>query len=141
MVDTPVTHLRRIESGLVIAGMDGRLDVFDLRFTPIPSLKLSNHVNSYTRDLGFDVWNDFVAAAGQDRKIRIWSLRDGVQIRSSSNPNSLVNREFDEPIKAIKLRECAGDRNDQGGRLNAKEATSSELWIANGPDLECYAID
>ncbi|GAA5838751.1 hypothetical protein JCM11251_006726 [Rhodosporidiobolus azoricus] len=101
LLSSPVTHLRHIKEQpylLLAAGMDGFLGVFDLRFPPRPSsrpfpassssgaakptstplLKLEGHVNSFTQGLGFDVWkDDFVAAAGQDSRLRLWSLRTG----------------------------------------------------------------
>lgn len=142
MIQTPVTHLRRIDSGLVVTGLDGTLDVYDLRFTPRPSVRLLNHSNSYTRDLGFDIWkDDFLVAAGQDCKVRLWSLRKGVQLHPSADSVSISTRVFREPIKAIKFRESAGDRNDQGGRTSDGIARSSELWFANGSELECCGID
>ncbi|GAA6048333.1 hypothetical protein JCM3770_000954 [Rhodotorula araucariae] len=105
---SPVTHLRHLKERphqLVVAGMDGFLGVFDLRFPPpssarvasasratadggtrpSPLLELKGHVNSFITDLGFDVWRDeWVAAAGQDNRLRLWSLRTGAPILPST---------------------------------------------------------
>ncbi|GAA5943876.1 hypothetical protein JCM10213_009015 [Rhodosporidiobolus nylandii] len=102
-----VTHLRHLKEQphlLLAAGMDGSLALYDLRFPPRPSphpsasspsasnqpfLKLPGHVNSFTQGLGFDVWKDeFVVAAGQDSKLRLWSLRSGRLLSPSSTPPS-----------------------------------------------------
>ncbi|TNY18434.1 hypothetical protein DMC30DRAFT_54829 [Rhodotorula diobovata] len=74
---SPVTHIRHIKERphqVVVAGMDGSLGVYDLRFpsrpppasragpagaaTSTPLLEIKGHVNSFTVDLGFDVWRD-----------------------------------------------------------------------------------
>lgn len=83
-------------------------------------LHLNGHVNSYTRDIGLDVAGDFVAAGGQDGRVRIWSMRTGKQIRPKDE--SSWGRKFDEPIKAIRFRKKA-------------------LWFADHATLECCAID
>ncbi|GAA6003591.1 uncharacterized protein JCM10292_000438 [Rhodotorula paludigena] len=101
-LSSPVTHVRHIKDQphqLLAAGMDGFLGVFDLRFLPTPSaparhlsetrsrpvVELKGHVNSFTVDLGLDVWRDeWVVAAGQDKRIRLWSLRTGRLVRPSS---------------------------------------------------------
>lgn len=61
---SPITHLRAIgQDQLLVACMDGRLELFDLRFplesTPITSFP--GHVNSYSQKLvsQFSVVRDF----------------------------------------------------------------------------------
>ncbi|GAA6064228.1 hypothetical protein JCM10212_000375 [Sporobolomyces blumeae] len=55
-----------------------RLNEYDLH---VPVLRLEGHVNTHSSDLGFDVWRDeFIVAAGEDARLRLWSLRT----RSSS---------------------------------------------------------
>ncbi|GAA5985033.1 hypothetical protein JCM11641_000824 [Rhodosporidiobolus odoratus] len=94
-LSSPITHLRHIKEQpylLLAAGMDGFIGLYDLRFPPRPSprssspstladqplLSLSGHVNSFSQNLGLDVWKDeFVVAAGQDSRLRLWSFRTG----------------------------------------------------------------
>ncbi|GAA5955723.1 hypothetical protein JCM21900_000898 [Sporobolomyces salmonicolor] len=105
-LNSPVTHIRHLKeqpNQVLVAGMDGFLGVYDLRFPPSPSrasalsrispaepfFELQGHVNSFTVDLGLDVWQDeFVAAAGQDHRLRIWSLRTGRLLQPPPSPSS-----------------------------------------------------
>ncbi|GAA5876740.1 hypothetical protein JCM8547_002034 [Rhodosporidiobolus lusitaniae] len=111
---SPLTHVRLLKEQphLLCAGLDGFLSLFDLRFpcspsppsssttstssssasataakpTSRPILTLSGHSNSFTHGLGLDVWKDeFVVAAGQDSRLRLWSLRSG-RLLSPSSP-------------------------------------------------------
>ncbi|GAA5846821.1 hypothetical protein JCM3766R1_006325 [Sporobolomyces carnicolor] len=127
LIASPVTNLRVLREDpnrIIVAGMNGSLGVYDLRFpretkaletkpsrpnldrhggqaaarrggrgrgvtttkaqaSPIRALTVpvttfEGHSNSFSSDLGFDTFRDqFVAAAGQDGKIRVWSLRTG----------------------------------------------------------------
>ncbi|KAL8286740.1 hypothetical protein RQP46_004268 [Phenoliferia psychrophenolica] len=79
-VSSSVTNIRRIGNGVLVASMDGSMGVYDLRFPkPKPIVKLLGHVNSYSWDVGLDVWRDeFVAVGGQDKRVRIWSLSTGL---------------------------------------------------------------
>ncbi|GAA6030233.1 hypothetical protein JCM8097_009001 [Rhodosporidiobolus ruineniae] len=115
-LSSSVTHLRHIPSQpylLLAAGLDGFLGLYDLRFPPRPSpssrssssassssaqptastskplLQLHGHVNSITHGLGLDVWEDeFVVAAGQDARLRLWSLRTGQLLSPSLSASS-----------------------------------------------------
>ncbi|ORX52409.1 hypothetical protein DM01DRAFT_348469 [Hesseltinella vesiculosa] len=81
---TAITHLRPMDdwhSGhdLLAASMDGQLSLWDRRFPKTPTRSLQDHQNEHTRDLGFDVdvTDTFtVAMAGNDHRVRIWSLLD-----------------------------------------------------------------
>ncbi|GAA6017194.1 hypothetical protein JCM10207_002567 [Rhodosporidiobolus poonsookiae] len=100
-LSSPITHLRHIKEQpylLLAAGLDGFLGVFDLRFPSRPSpssppsapsqplLRLKGHANSISFNLGLDVWRDeFVVAAGQDARLRLWSLRSGALLSPSSS--------------------------------------------------------
>ncbi|GAA5984535.1 hypothetical protein JCM5350_004752 [Sporobolomyces pararoseus] len=101
-IDSPVTNVKLMKedpSRVVIAGMNGSLGVYDLRFASTarpnsatrangttsgiprastPIVTFEGHSNLFSMDLGFDTFRDhFVVAAGQDQKIRLWSLRTG----------------------------------------------------------------
>jgi hypothetical protein len=44
------------------------LGMYDLRvLRPMPYVTMAGHVNSYTRDIGLDVWRDDFVAAGSSR--------------------------------------------------------------------------
>ncbi|GAA5847340.1 hypothetical protein JCM5353_007762 [Sporobolomyces roseus] len=67
-----------------------------LRPSSTPTVSLKGHVNSFSTDLGFDTHKDeFLIAAGQDHRLRLWSLRTGLEIlapRSSSSTSSSSHR-------------------------------------------------
>ncbi|ORY83547.1 hypothetical protein BCR35DRAFT_331198 [Leucosporidium creatinivorum] len=165
-ISSSVTHVRRLQDGLLVAGMDGSLGMYDLRFPSTkPYLVLEGHVNSFTSDIGLDVWrDDFVAAAGQDSRIRLWSLRTGSAILPPTNPTSpsstsrifspdpsLLLRTFSEPIKALTF---AGSdslarhrrRDDGRGRIELEREGGRKgergpvLWVGDGPGLECFEV-
>ncbi|GAA5889263.1 hypothetical protein JCM16303_002533 [Sporobolomyces ruberrimus] len=106
-IGAPVTNIKVLEedpSRIVLAGMNGSLGVYDLRFptgkrfagsvpsassgskdtsprpTSTPIITFEGHSNSVSTDQGFDTFRDqFLVAAGQDQRVRLWSLRTGGQ--------------------------------------------------------------
>lgn len=40
------------------------MGLYDLRSKSVPIFSLKGHINTYTKDVGFDVWNDSMVAAG-----------------------------------------------------------------------------
>ncbi|EGU12153.1 WD repeat-containing protein [Rhodotorula toruloides ATCC 204091] len=75
-ISSPVTHVKVIREQphqLLVAGMDGFLALYDLRFvrpptlardrrSTAPMLHMKGHVNSFSTELGMDVWKDEVVA-------------------------------------------------------------------------------
>jgi len=116
---TSVTHLRGVrEAQLLTCLIDGTVNLFDLRFLraapglpQVPVMSLVGHQNSYTLGLGCCVSSerDVVVLAGQDQRIRSWSLRTAEQLKglpdSQDNP---LSRSFLRPIKAMSLSENEG---------------------------------
>jgi len=113
--------------------IDGIVDIFDLRFlrsSPnlphTPVMSLIGHQNSYTLGLGCCLSNerDVVFLAGQDQRIRSWSLRNAEQLkgRSQSHDNPL-NRRFLRPIKAMALSENKGISD-----LHVIDGYVSHMW-------------
>ncbi|BGP09778.1 DDB1- and CUL4-associated factor 4 [Rhodotorula toruloides] len=100
-ISSPVTHVKVIREQphqLLVAGMDGFLALYDLRIvrpptlardrrSTVPMLHVKGHVNSFSTELGMDVWKDeVVAIAGQDSRIRLFSLRTGLALPPPPSP-------------------------------------------------------
>ncbi|EPQ51049.1 hypothetical protein GLOTRDRAFT_49552 [Gloeophyllum trabeum ATCC 11539] len=113
-----VVHMGLVDEwGMVVNGISGDLEMFDLRFssTGKPVTTFSGHVNSYTRELGFaiDAASDLLFAAGHDSRIRGWSLRSGELLRPSepedqkglSNPFAAV---FEKPVRTLQITHTDG---------------------------------
>ncbi|KAF9077520.1 hypothetical protein BDP27DRAFT_1311187 [Rhodocollybia butyracea] len=77
-----VLYLKLVkDSQLLVSQMDGNICTYDTRF-PVestPTRVFRGHRNSVTQKLGIcvDLTQDFLFAAGEDRRIRGWSLRTG----------------------------------------------------------------
>ncbi|KAF8349537.1 hypothetical protein F5887DRAFT_500120 [Amanita rubescens] len=81
-----VLHLEVVRDyQLLTSHMDGNLASYDLRFTrhSSPLVRYAGHVNTHHRKLGIavDPHEQFLFAAGVDRRIRSWSLSTGAQIQ------------------------------------------------------------
>ncbi|KAF5336090.1 hypothetical protein D9611_006213 [Ephemerocybe angulata] len=87
----PYSSTRIMENGLLVSQMNGDLKTFDLRFVTSksnerrgsqPVVIYNGHVNNHTRELGLavDHGNNFLYAAGQDCRIRGWSISSGEPI-------------------------------------------------------------
>ncbi|KAG2086307.1 hypothetical protein BD769DRAFT_1373719 [Suillus cothurnatus] len=66
---------------LLTSNIDGSLAMFDLRFpnNRTPIMSFTGNINTYTTKtpIAVDPHEQFLFAAGQDRRIRLWSLRTG----------------------------------------------------------------
>ncbi|EIW80886.1 hypothetical protein CONPUDRAFT_82017 [Coniophora puteana RWD-64-598 SS2] len=134
---TSITSLNRVrEWQLLVGQIDGRLGTFDLRFVRSnhPLLTYTGNVNSYaiTAPVTVDPHEDFLFAAGQDRRVRIWSVSTGGKPLNDGMPPSmdslrLFQRVYRHPICALKA--VAGD----GG-------TGTSLYVASGSDLCEYNL-
>ncbi|KAF8799375.1 hypothetical protein BYT27DRAFT_7342981 [Phlegmacium glaucopus] len=139
---SPVLHLNVIrESELLISHLNGNLATFDLRFpsiasSPSPVRLYENHVNSYTHNLGIavDQDQDLLFAAGQDCRIRGWSLRTGApllppQTCSSSFPSydNPFSAKFSHPVGALQVTQELG-------------SAGTCLWAACDKDLYQYHL-
>ncbi|KAF6752984.1 hypothetical protein DFP72DRAFT_814544 [Ephemerocybe angulata] len=143
----PYSSTRIMESGLLVSQMNGDLKTFDLRFVTSksnerrgsqPVVIYDGHVNNHTRELGLavDYGNNFLYAAGQDCRIRGWSISSGEPIvphtplssTSTSIPWAHFNpflSTFNEPVPV--LRVSSDDTKSFGQR--------SCLWAASGEDV------
>ncbi|GAA5977141.1 hypothetical protein JCM10908_004870 [Rhodotorula pacifica] len=98
----------------------GRTGVGVHAAAPIPVVKMEGHVNTFSTELGMDLWQDeWVAIAGQDSRLRIFSLRSGLPLTpppsatstpgssslwSSSSPSTSAHpltRTFSEPLRSV----------------------------------------
>jgi len=83
-----VLHLEIIrDTQLLTSHMNGELLMFDLRFSrhSAPVVRYPGHVNTHTQRLGIalDPDHDFLFAAGEDSRIRGWSVRTGEPLLAS----------------------------------------------------------
>ncbi|KAG6878511.1 hypothetical protein C0993_005441 [Termitomyces sp. T159_Od127] len=93
---TSVLHLEMVaEWRLLTSYMNGDLMTFDLRFTreASPLVQYHGHHNTYTQRLGIavDPTHDFLFAAGEDCRIRAWSVHTGQSLVFSSSDNDTHN--------------------------------------------------
>ncbi|KAH7914298.1 hypothetical protein BJ138DRAFT_1144264 [Hygrophoropsis aurantiaca] len=136
-----VTNLKLLRDWqLLVANIDGSIATFDMRYLQArtPILTCFGHVNSYTTKtpLVIDTSEDFVFAAGQDRQVKVWSLRAGGSPlhydRSpfpifppsprNSNPFGIP---FEHPINALQVSE------DKDG---------VSLWVTSHMNLHKYDL-
>jgi len=138
-----ITHLKIVrEWQLVVGNINGNLGTYDLRFArgSTPLLSLSGHDNSHTivLALAVDPSEDFLFVAGQDKRIRAWSLQSGQAllpppISSSSSstympPQSVMNPfhvKFSKPVVTMQVTE---------------ERDEMCLWAASEKDLFKYYL-
>ncbi|KAG6833451.1 hypothetical protein H0H87_006817 [Tephrocybe sp. NHM501043] len=90
---TSVLHLEVLADWqLLTSHMNGDLMTYDLRFTRegLPLVKYEGHRNTYTQRLGIalDPSREFLFAAGEDRRIRGWSVHTGRPLIPSSSQGS-----------------------------------------------------
>lgn len=103
-----------------------------------------------------------IHAAGQDSRLRLWSLRTGSAIRTpiasspsaslTSIPTSPLLRTFSEPVKALAFApsdSSASRRADDGrSRVDLERSTGGRgrggrgpvLWVGDGAGLECFEM-
>ncbi|KAG5636495.1 hypothetical protein H0H81_007829 [Sphagnurus paluster] len=99
-----VLHLQPLNSSqLLTSHMNGDLMTFDLRFTrqATPLVKYGGHTNTYTHRLGIalDPEQQFLFAAGEDNRVRGWSVETGAPLLPSSMPVSPDDRS--NPFAAV----------------------------------------
>jgi len=147
-----VLYLNAIrESELLISHLNGDLVTFDLRFSsiaspPSPVRVFESHINSYTDNLGIaiDHEQDILFAAGQDCRIRAWSLRTAAPLmpplttRSSSNSSSTsfshdtttnnpFSTTFSQPVRVLQVTQELG-------------SAGTCLWAASDRDIFQYYL-
>jgi WD repeat-containing protein 21A len=113
---------------LLTSNIDGSLAMFDLRFpnNRTPIMSFTGNINTYTTKtpIAVDPHEQFLFAAGQDRRIRLWSLRTGGPPLVS--PAGVFQRPFEDPIRALQVVE------EQEGVLG--------LWATSGAILYKYNL-
>lgn len=113
---------------LLTSNIDGSLAMFDLRFPSnrTPIMSFTGNINTYTTKtpIAIDPHEQFLFAAGQDRRIRLWSLRTGGPPLVS--PASVFLKPFEDPVRALQVVE------EKEGVLG--------LWATSGPALYKYNL-
>ncbi|KAJ6621785.1 hypothetical protein B0H10DRAFT_945429 [Mycena sp. CBHHK59/15] len=131
-----IVHLRLTRAGaqLLVACMDGRLASYDLRFAARPVVAYAGHVNSVTHRLGVavDAAERFVFAAGEDARVRGWSLGSGAPLVPPSSPLdnsspfetdadaegevscSPFGTRFAHPLRALQVTDGEGEGDGDG---------------------------
>ncbi|POY70044.1 hypothetical protein BMF94_6954 [Rhodotorula taiwanensis] len=132
---------------------------------PMPVVKMEGHENAYSTELGLDVWKDeWVAIAGQDSRLRIFSLRTGLALLPPNHPTAPAStlstelthplaRTFSGPIRSLafsaldpyRLREsdytrAILERDDERESTSRARWDCPSLWAADGPGVECFAV-
>lgn len=94
-----VTGLRRLNDaavpyGLVAAGLDSQLMLFDMRFSSQPLREFTGHVNPSIPTMGFTTSPDdtVVFAGGSDHRLRAWDTVTGERLkpRNTDKRNALA---------------------------------------------------
>ncbi|KAK0504160.1 quinon protein alcohol dehydrogenase-like superfamily [Armillaria luteobubalina] len=125
-VRSSVVHLRCFhDTKILVSHMDGTLCALDLRYPTArePIMEFRGHVNRLSRTLGcaIDPCEDFLYAAGDDARIRGWSLRMGGEaFWDIPGPGSA------EPVVAMQVTEEKRD--------------GTCLWAAGGRVLGRYYL-
>ncbi|KDQ62614.1 hypothetical protein JAAARDRAFT_66305 [Jaapia argillacea MUCL 33604] len=137
-----ITYLNVInEWRLLTSTVNGDLEMFDLRFPnhTDPLMTFSGHINSYSMKLpvAIDPSSSFIFAAGQDSRVRAWSLHTGEILHPpQGGPSTSSTREiqadvtnplkvtFDKPVSALQV---------------TREREGSCLWATSGRNLyQCH---
>lgn len=120
-----VTGLQRLSDtavpyGLVVAGMDHQIVLFDIRFSSAPMREMLGHINPYQPTLGFATSPDdtVVFAGGFDHRLRAWSTVTGEQIRPANDDkrNALAFR-FKELVEHVDVSPSLTVRTGNAGDI------------------------
>jgi len=103
---------------------------FDNTYVYKPVIEFKGNVNSSNLQYGFDVnlKEDIVAIAGQDNKVRFFSINNGRAIRSPIGP-------FKDKVTA--LRFCTWDSVELNPELDER---GEGIWIAVGEEFRWWSI-
>ncbi|KAK7469062.1 hypothetical protein VKT23_003555 [Stygiomarasmius scandens] len=158
---SPVVHLQVLkDSQVLVARMNGELSTYDLRFPDRsnPTKTFKGHVNSVTQRLGIcvDPFENYIFAAGEDGKIRGWSMRTGELLSPPSAPMSQASNrrsEDDMDTDSPGLSHISLYRQNKnpftsvfpaGTKISAMQITQEmdglSLWAAAGRDLYEYKL-
>ncbi|KAG8926832.1 hypothetical protein FRC02_008643 [Tulasnella sp. 418] len=140
--NSPVTHLSALrESELLVARLDGQLDVFDLRWvrdkrsqpTPVLSLYGNPPCPRIRMTFAQDSLGDYLFAGGEDCRIRGWNTRSGNRLQhpppsevTESSPVNLLEKTFREPMPAL--------------LMTRDESNEEILRVADGPYMRIFSL-
>ncbi|KIK77506.1 hypothetical protein PAXRUDRAFT_166620 [Paxillus rubicundulus Ve08.2h10] len=129
-----ITNLKLLrDSQLLVGNVDGSISTFDLRFPACrtPLMAFHGNINSYTIKVPLvtDQSENILFAAGQDRKIRLWSLRTGgaplVSAGADLTHQTAFQHQFEHPVRAMQIIE---------------DSEGMYLWAASGSELYKYSL-
>ena len=104
------------------------LNMYDRRFLPLRPQAvrtLVGNVNTCSRNLGLDVLEtQILAAAGEDKRVRLWSLDTGKLVESSGAGVNLPDKVFERPVNAMTFQ--------------TRNGRDRSLWVADGSMLHRY---
>ncbi|KIJ62608.1 hypothetical protein HYDPIDRAFT_30208 [Hydnomerulius pinastri MD-312] len=129
-----ITNLKLLrDSQLLVSNVDGSISTFDLRYptSRTPLMTFTGNDNSYTikAPIVTDPSEDILFAAGQDRRIRLWSLRTGGPPLVPELPDlthqTAFQHQFEHPVRAMQVTE---------------ERDGMCLWAASGTELYKYSL-
>ncbi|CAJ0825818.1 7245_t:CDS:2 [Entrophospora sp. SA101] len=151
---SPICHLKQIGSWYIITdGMDGSLSLWDIRKdqngnnsntrspSRSPVMEFKGNVNSNNIRMGFAVNSNetIVSVAGQDKRVRFYSLSTGNAIRSPIGP-------FEDKVNAIRFCDyyqniyLSGFADSDEDGVNDKSGERGEgLWIAVNNKLHWWS--
>ncbi|KAM6494461.1 WD40-repeat-containing domain protein [Amanita muscaria] len=147
---SPVLHLGIVnEYQLLTSQMDGELALYDLRFPRLvePLVSFRGHVNTHRRRLGIavDPNEQFLFAAGEDCRIRGWSLNMGIPIEPPPIPDNeekvaSITSEPDELERRMNNPFRAVFPNPVTAMQVTIERKGVCLWAVNDEDLYRYHL-
>ncbi|KAF9241155.1 hypothetical protein BU15DRAFT_73630 [Melanogaster broomeanus] len=130
-----ITNLKLMRnSQLLVSNVDGRVSDIDVRstFSHFSDAvdDFTGNINSYIikAPLAMDQRENILFAAGQDRKIRLWSLRTGGPPLSGGTAltgQTALQQQFEDPVR--------------GMQITAEDAGMC-LWAASGTELLKYSL-
>ncbi|CAI2167286.1 5115_t:CDS:10 [Funneliformis geosporum] len=142
MIDqkSPICHLKQIGAWYILSdGMNGSVSLWDIRnekknydkaYDNKPVIEFEKNVNSTNIQYGFDInlKEDILSIAGQDNKVRFFSINTGRAIRPPIGP-------FKDKIPA--LRFCTWDPSISNPKLDER---GEGIWIASGEELQWWSV-
>ncbi|KAI0338875.1 hypothetical protein BDW22DRAFT_1362171 [Trametopsis cervina] len=147
-----ITHLSMLDDWqMLVSTIRGDIELHDLRFAreDTPFMEFKGHVNSYSTKLGIAIspCQSLLFAAGQDSRIRAWSLRSGQPLspspalseretsREHLDTSNLLACTFPQPVVALQVTD---DRST--GLRSMERPSGMTLWAASGNDIYRYGL-
>jgi len=143
-----VLHLDLVnEHQLLTSQMNGELALYDLRFpcNSEPLIRYRGHVNTSSRKLGIaiDPYEQFLFAAGEDCRVRGWSLNSGTPVEPppmDEDALSASSSSLDDPDGPMSNPFRAIFSSPVAAMQLTRERKGICLWAASDEDLYRYHL-